>query len=104
MRRPPPLHYLLRRVNAMAGGQWGAVLRFMHSAANPAGSGEPADGELLRRFLATRDEDAFAELVRRHGPLVYGVCRRRLHAVHDAEDAFQATFLVLARRAGSVTK
>src|ERR1700740_2830469 len=56
------------------------------------------DAELLGRFVERRDETALAVLLRRHGPMVWGVCRRLL-AHHDAEDAFQATFLVLANKA-----
>jgi DNA-directed RNA polymerase specialized sigma24 family protein len=56
----------------------------------------------LGRFVRCRDESAFAALFARHGPMVLNVCRRVLGELHTAEDGFQATFLVLARRAGSV--
>src|SRR4051794_33881891 len=61
-----------------------------------------SDAQLLCRFLDHRDESAFGALVERHGPRVLAVCRGVLRDEHAAEDAFQATFLVLVRKAGSI--
>jgi RNA polymerase sigma factor (sigma-70 family) len=76
------------------------VLRYLCRAAGTHDTLD--DGELLERFVARRDEAAFEALLRRHGPMVFGVCRRVLANEADAEDAFQATFLVLVRKAASV--
>src|SRR5262245_54630385 len=61
------------------------------------------DGELLGRYVDRRDEAALAALVHRHAPMVWGVCRRQL-SHHDADDAFQATFIVLVRKAASIAQ
>ncbi|MBY0458691.1 MAG: hypothetical protein K2V38_15235 [Gemmataceae bacterium] len=67
-----------------------------------ADAGADGDGELLSRYRAARDQDAFAALIKRHGPMVFGVCRRVLGDAHAADDAFQVTFLVLAKKADAV--
>ncbi|MFH1023404.1 MAG: sigma-70 family RNA polymerase sigma factor [Planctomycetota bacterium] len=63
-----------------------------------------SDWDLVARYIAGRDEAAFAEIVRRHGPLVAGVARRILGSAEDAEDVFQATFLILARKAAAIRR
>src|SRR5262245_13225696 len=63
-----------------------------------------SDGQLLDCFVSAGLEPAFEEIVKRHGPMVLGTCRRILGHLHDAEDAFQAVFLVLARKAGSISR
>src|SRR5689334_9117534 len=86
----------------MANPQLSAVL---HSLRDVAGRAHPAtatDGDLLEAFRARGDQTAFATLVRRHGPMVLGVGRRMLRREQDAEDVFQATFLLLAQKADSV--
>jgi len=70
----------------------------------PAAPAGPADRELLERFIRNQDEAAFAALVERHGPMVLRVCLRVLGQAQEAEDAFQATFLILVRKAGAIAK
>jgi RNA polymerase sigma factor (sigma-70 family) len=79
--------------------QLGTVLQHLCSAAARKKEDELSDGQLLKRFTQQRDESAFAALLRRHGPMVLGVCSGILRRLHDVEDAFQATFLILAQKA-----
>jgi RNA polymerase sigma factor (sigma-70 family) len=79
-----------------------AVLRHLHRAALPRSGSGLTDALLLERFLVQQEGAAFEALVHRHGPMVFGVCRRVLQNAHDAEDAFQATFLLLVRKATSI--
>jgi polysaccharide export outer membrane protein len=86
----------------MATGQDGIALRGLQRLFLQGTAAGLTDRQLLQRFAASRDELAFATLVERHGPMVLGVCRRILRNRHDAEDAFQAAFLVLVRKAASI--
>jgi len=88
----------------MGDAQLASVLRGIRKLVGDRGAAEQTDGQLLERFISGGEEAAFTALVQRHGPLVLGVCRRVLANEADAEDAFQATFLVLARKAGSIWK
>lgn len=88
----------------MESARWRPVLRYIRRMVEPNQAGQVSDEILLNRFISQGDECAFASLVERHGPLVMGVCGRMLHDVHDAEDVFQATFLVLVRKAGSIAR
>ena len=91
----------------MAGSPSDRVLGQVHRLFHFGAVGTMSDAQLLDRFVSRRDEAAeaaFEELVIRHGPMVLRVCRSVLHDAHDAEDAFQAVFLVLASRAGSIRR
>src|SRR5713226_2663660 len=78
------------------------VIDHIHKTALGRDGAGLTDGQLLERYVSRRDEAAIKALVGRHGPMVWGVCRRVLGNHHDAEDAFQATFLVLVRKAASI--
>jgi RNA polymerase sigma factor (sigma-70 family) len=80
------------------------VLKQVREAIRPEEVSGVSDSQLVRRWVARRDEAAFELLLWRHGPMVLDVCRRILRDGHGAEDAFQATFLALARKAGSITE
>jgi RNA polymerase sigma factor (sigma-70 family) len=88
----------------MANEPLGFILRHLYQRAEEEESARVSDAQLVQRFANLGEETAFEALVRRHGPLVWDVCRRVLHRYHDAEDVFQATFLVLARKAGAIRK
>src|SRR5437660_8426754 len=87
----------------MAAGKMSKIGQHLRRAVLPRDGAGLTDGQLLHDYLSRHEEAALAALVRRHGPMVWGVCRRVLRSYHDAEDAFQATFLVLVRRAASIT-
>jgi RNA polymerase sigma factor (sigma-70 family) len=86
----------------MSSTQLGVLVQHLRKLAAAPSPGLAPDRQLLEGFLTRRDEAAFAELVRRHGPMVLNVCQSVLHNRRDAEDVFQATFLVLARKAASI--
>jgi RNA polymerase sigma factor (sigma-70 family) len=88
----------------MPKAQLGTVVRYLRDVASRANCVAQTDRELLGAFMGRRDQAAFSALVKRHGPLVLAVCRRMLRNQQDSEDAFQATFLVLARQAASIRK
>src|SRR5262245_36614166 len=86
----------------MATSQMSGVIQHLRSTVLLRDGAGLTDGQLLEDYLGRRDEAALAALVHRHGPMVWGVCRRVLRNYHDAEDAFQATFLVFVRKAASI--
>lgn len=86
----------------MAANYLSEAIQHIRQALRPGDEAGLSDGQLLGCFVEQRDELALAEIVRRHGPMVWAVCRRILVNYHDAEDAFQATYLVLVRKAATV--
>src|SRR5437773_1248448 len=86
----------------MPTSQMSEAIQHLRRSMLPRKAAGLTDGQLLEDYIGRRDEAALAALVWRHGPMVWGVCRRVLRSHHDAEDAFQATFLVLVRKAASI--
>src|SRR4051794_5809500 len=80
------------------------LLRYLRTLVAGSQAEGQSDRQLLEQFIARRDESAFAALVERHGRMVLAVCRRVLRDEHLAEDAFQATFLILARKAATIRR
>jgi hypothetical protein len=88
----------------MPNRQTDSALGQVHSLLKVRSLGRLTDQQLLQQFLVMKEEVAFATLVERHGPMVLSVCQAVLHHTQDAEDVFQATFLVLARKSASIRK
>src|SRR5262245_63191477 len=88
----------------MASGAVGVVARGLGRLFTAGGVAGLSEGQLLDRFVARRDEAAFEALMARHGPMVLGICRQLLRDPNDVDDAFQATFLVLVRKAGTLRR
>ncbi len=86
----------------MVASRKGLIVRDFQTLFSSGALGGLSDGQLVERYVDRREEAVFEAIVHRHGPMVWGVCRRVLRDHHDAEDAFQATFLVLARKASSI--
>src|SRR5207302_7175422 len=102
---PARLYYYrdrFARGSLMPRGQLHPLIRYIRRLAGPEPGGGLTDAELLERYLSQRDQAAFEVLLWRHGPMVLATCRRLLHHPPDVEDAFQATFLVFARKVGSI--
>ncbi len=93
---------VLGRAGDMAHQPMASLLQYIRQLAGNASAQDESDGHLLEAFLTRRDEAAFATLLQRHGPMVLGIARRLLDNHADAEDVFQATFLVLVRSAGTI--
>src|SRR5262245_10308338 len=92
-----------RRGKHMATGSIGSAIQRLRCTLH-LHEDAPQDFMLLAQFIDHRDEAAFAAILRRHGPMVMGVCRRLLQNPCDAEDAFQATFLILVRKAAAIAR
>jgi len=88
----------------MARGPADLVIQYIRKFAGAPSDSKPSDGQLVDRFVNKRSEQAFEWLIERHGPMVLRLCYRILGTWHDAEDVFQAVFLLLARKAGSIRK
>ena len=88
----------------MTATRWHSVLQQLRTMARSPDNADAPDGELLGRFVARLDETAFETLLHRHGPMVLRVARRTLKGTTEADDVFQATFLLLARKAATIRK